>query len=543
MHYDIQEYNKEALSSEKQMLLFNIGELHYKQPPHFMMLSSIAQTRSFSAGASFQWSQVLNALTPTTMFESMFTTKKGTTITKTTTGPTPIAEGSTWEAGPFTAATSESPTFQFVPLQGQDFAQRFESSLTDKFTLFLEDQRWSSRAPQNEALVMLFAQSLFLWHGETDGRPCSPGLLRNDGHTTFSQCVDEIVTSEPYYELIDSGYPVPTGSSEGPKAVDLVPALAAGYEFPKDGDKGMLTKPIKIPAWFDYNPDFVAAPKPKPKSSEPLPPVWSQKREPKWRQNTAYFLPKDYKWKEYLVNIDPKKSAQHIYALVPDGYDLARDENGYLRRDAQRHYIPKKSREVIHSAIGRWTKGSPTITETKKLDLEDVGSPIGGPGIPSGTTILAVNASMRKATMSHNADRDSAGTMSVGDVDRFFDRFSYGDEVVSDVWPVPQDYFYVELRKGEVDDATAKDLCHSQTDKIDPANPVNNNLVCGYFKIGNLLQIMQRLAEMACTYQDKKDIEQNCSQSIFGIGTSVPSWAENSAPYRHRVGPSNLQTE
>jgi hypothetical protein len=55
MHYDIQEYNKQALSAEEEMLLFNIGELHYTQPPHFMMLASISQSRTFSAGAGFQW--------------------------------------------------------------------------------------------------------------------------------------------------------------------------------------------------------------------------------------------------------------------------------------------------------------------------------------------------------------------------------------------------------------------------------------------------------------------------------------------------------
>jgi hypothetical protein len=534
MHYDIQEYNKEALDAEEQMLLFNIGELHYQQPPHFMMLSSIAQSRTFSASAGFQWTDLWSSLfvipgrAAKGMVSSPSVTPKGT---------------DTWQAGPFTAGATESPIFQFLPLQGQDFAQRFESSLTDKFVLFLEDQRWSSRASDKVALVTLFAQSLDLTHGEANGGPCTPGLLRNDSYTTFAECVQEIVGSQPYYVLIDSGYPVPTTKSIPPLGADVVAALQAGYEWKEIGDKFVLTRPVRIPAWFDYSPNFASRPEPNPKSDEPLPPVWSSEpdptKPPDWAENTGYYLPKGYAWKVYRVHLDPRRSAQRVYALVPDGYDLERDGHGTLRRDAKGNYIPVKPREAAatHVAIGARTKDSPIITATRGIVAGDVGSGIVGTGIPSGTTILAVNATTRTALMSDKADHDSEAPMSIGDVDQF----SYADEVVKDVWPVPQDYFYVELRKGEVDGAAAARLCHSQTDNVDRAN----NVVCGYLKIGNLLQIMQRLADMACPYpsQDQTDIARYCSQSVFGIGTSVPSWAENSAPYRHLVGPSKLQTE
>jgi hypothetical protein len=106
--------------------------------------------------------------------------------------------------------------------------------------------------------------------------------------------------------------------------------------------------------------------------------------------------------------------------------------------------------------------------------------------------------------------------------------FSYKDKVVDGVWPVPQNYFYVELRKGEADGATAERDCFSNLLKDSP-----NGVVCGYFKIGNLLQIMQRLAEMACPYKDNDGIKTHCSQSIFGFGTTAPSWADNSASYNH----------
>jgi len=51
MKYDIQKYNQATLDSETNMLLYNVGLLSQYQPPHFMMLASVSQTRTFSAAA------------------------------------------------------------------------------------------------------------------------------------------------------------------------------------------------------------------------------------------------------------------------------------------------------------------------------------------------------------------------------------------------------------------------------------------------------------------------------------------------------------
>ncbi len=436
MHYDIQEYNKAVVSSEQEMLLFNVGRLYRKQPPHFMMLSSIAQGRTFSAGASFQWAQVWN---------SLFLAQKDAGST---------AKGTdAFTAGPFTAGATENPTSQFVPIQGTDFAQRFEAPVTDKFLYFFEDQRWYARADDYKNLVLLFAQSLYLTHGETtNGKPCSPGLHRNgrNGDVKFSDCVTEILKSQGLdYVQIDGSHPVPTKASEAPKAADLVSALQAGYKWNENGDK--LTVPIRIPAWLDYNPKIVPPRSKQPPPPDQLSPVWwSRPDKPDWH-GLAYKLPKDYQWK---FNADPNKPAQYKYALVPDGYVLGYDKKG--------NYALAKPKE-----------------DEAKKEVQ----------------------------------------------------LSYSDEIVSDVWPVWQDYFYVELRKGAADDATAERICHPQTDYVDYTN---NTVICGYFKIGNFLQIMQRLADQACTSKDPEDIEKYCPQSIFGIGPEVPSWADGSASYKDR---------
>ena len=47
--------------------------------------------------------------------------------------------------------------------------------------------------------------------------------------------------------------------------------------------------------------------------------------------------------------------------------------------------------------------------------------------------------------MSHRATAHSQAKMIVGDVNQFSD----ANEVVSDVWPVAKNYFYVELRNNK----------------------------------------------------------------------------------------------
>jgi len=115
-------------------------------------------------------------------------------------------------------------------------------------------------------------------------------------------------------------------------------------------------------------------------------------------------------------------------------------------------------------------------------------------------------------------------------------QFSYADAVVNYVWPDSPNYFYVELRKGphtrKVNGAIAESTCFPEPNKEFP----DNNVVCGFFKIGNLLQIMQRLADMACTGGDPESVHEKCPQSIFGIGKNIPSWADFSAPYQGVAG-------
>src|SRR5262249_15534585 len=72
-------------------------------------------------------------------------------------------------------------------------------------------------------------------------------------------------------------------------------------------------------------------------------------------------------------------------------------------------------------------------------------------------------------------------------------RFSYANKVANHLWPLWTDAIYVELRKSRVTDEQAESEC------IDGTSPSpDNDVVCGYIKLGNLGQILQTLGKMAC---------------------------------------------
>jgi hypothetical protein len=100
-------------------------------------------------------------------------------------------------------------------------------------------------------------------------------------------------------------------------------------------------------------------------------------------------------------------------------------------------------------------------------------------------------------------------------------RLSYSDTIVQAVEPVPQDYIYIELRHGLVDDEAANKACFKEPPSGDLSTGVP--VVCGYLKIGNLFEVLKRLASMACEDKDNTKLSDSCA---FGIGTKVPYWAD-----------------
>jgi hypothetical protein len=189
MHYDIQQYNKEVLSSEKEMLLYNIAALGEGQSPHFTMVSNISASRTFTASSTFTFTNLWNRL---------FLPQKTVNTTK----------GSNTYAAGVTAGLTESPTITYLPIQGQDFGTRFESPITpDKLNIFLEDINLNPKTQEHEEwLMLLIAQDVEILHGDTEC-PEGPAPINKELHyDLFRNCVSHIIESSTDVSEIDANH-------------------------------------------------------------------------------------------------------------------------------------------------------------------------------------------------------------------------------------------------------------------------------------------------------------------------------------------------
>lgn len=110
LHRSVLEYDKYYEMSEAELLLLNIARLRADEPPHFMMLSTINNTVTFvgTLSATFIWAA----------------------------GAKP-PKGSSYQAGPLSASSTESPLFTILPVQGQDYANKLYSPLTGQLSYFM----------------------------------------------------------------------------------------------------------------------------------------------------------------------------------------------------------------------------------------------------------------------------------------------------------------------------------------------------------------------------------------------------------------------
>jgi hypothetical protein len=106
----VMKYDDTVLRSEQELLLLNIIRMHYDQPPHFTVASSIAATFTLSYTGSLTGSTG-RSLT-------------GLPSTSTSTSTAGLTLGTTF---------SENPTITITPMQGKDFAQRLLQPIDTKF--------------------------------------------------------------------------------------------------------------------------------------------------------------------------------------------------------------------------------------------------------------------------------------------------------------------------------------------------------------------------------------------------------------------------
>jgi hypothetical protein len=472
MNMDMGNYNQQIIAGEEEMILFNIERLRNHEPPHFMTLSEVDPTRSFSTNASFQWTQLWNDLL--IPFVSLGAINNGSVASK---------GSSAYQAG-LSAGIVENPTYRFLPLQGPEFAQRFESPLTDKLSLFLEDQQYYDTNEERAMIANLFVESLKILHGNNG--PCWKGVFvnrlgkRNDDtetyfSTDFDACLNQIMTSYWNSEVLDANREIPTEAPEDPQAVDLV-------------------NPVRMLGLFDYDPAF-SPPASHTNFVRQSPMFWVESEAPSAKDLNK--LPPGYKWK---INEDHSRKK---YALMPQGYGLS--PNGESIEPLHRKSI--KTQPSYVDKILAWV--SPYQANYVYVEIRNP--------LPTATPTAGAFASPTPAPSLLSFGKASP-TVAINRADL--------PETVVGQRPVRRtgQTGTSTTPSQQLTDGNVEQLCYPEEQNGLPAD--NADVVCGYAKVGNLLEIMQRLGDQACGPQD---LESKCKRSIFGVGPKAPEWAFMSA--------------
>ena len=523
--FDMQAYNERVISGEQEMILYNIGRLQNNLPPHFMMLTEVDPTHTFSGTASFQWSQIWQVLL--IPFVKLAAINNGNATQKGTNGYQTAATGT----------IQESPTFRFQPIQGNDFAMRFESPLTDKFALFLEDEQYSGTRGEFRLLGLLFFQSLLIIHGNNGN--CHEGLYMNDFRREsnpsehiytgqdFIDCLNQIMDNSWDREMIDANHQISTKASADPAAADLVTALQQNYKWTKNGTDFVLVNPLKMFAMFDYDVASEgkvedAAPTPTP-TPDPItgalkqtlsPMFWAQPApSPDWKK-LAYTLPPKYKWK---INTTPNSPPSQRYVLVPDDYDLVTGTHGLTLQPAGVESPiksqPSYSDEIVANV---WPYPANYVYVEERVPHPNATA------TPTSTPTAAPNQLL--SLNPFNAVPSPIPTVE--------ERTVVGQQLV-------QPASIAKSATPPIFDKDVKELCYPDPsrDGSKTGGDKAQHVLCGYAKVGDLLDIMQRLANQACHTADGS-AGLGCEHSFFSIGPNKPSFAVASADIN--LGPEYL---
>lgn len=132
----VMKYDDTVLRSEQELLLLNIIRMHYDQPPHFTVASSIAATFTLSYTGN--------------LTGSIGRSLSGAYSTSTSTSATGLTLGTTF---------TENPTITITPMQGKDFAQRLLQPIDARFvnTILLQQG-----GPKLDKMLRLISADFFM---------------------------------------------------------------------------------------------------------------------------------------------------------------------------------------------------------------------------------------------------------------------------------------------------------------------------------------------------------------------------------------------
>lgn len=206
---DYSEVYADAINNQ---LLLNLARLSRNEPPYFIQLGQINSQFTFSGSAGFGPSQVR---------------------TKNPGGnPAAVVQETVTMGGSIGAAVSETPTFQYIPLNGDIFAQAINAPLSDKLFYTLFDQGFHADLLLRTMVTAIVANKA--------GGP--PEIYENQPlsstYSRFLSICNEIRRKQISHELIVGTFATePHGRLEfaDAKLSEAVSAASAGFLVTNNG--------------------------------------------------------------------------------------------------------------------------------------------------------------------------------------------------------------------------------------------------------------------------------------------------------------------
>jgi hypothetical protein len=201
------DYSEVYADSVNRQLLLNLARLSQNEPPYFIQIGTISSAFSFTASG---------ALTP------------GVARTMHPGGaPAAVAQNGITLGSSLSAGATESPTYQFVPLNGEAFAQVLSAPISDKLFYTLYDQGFDA-----DMLARIMIESIAVY-APGNAKNCEVYVNNplNPNYRGFLAICDTMHEAQLHHQLVVErvqSHPTPT-IYQDVKLSDAVAAAKEGF--------------------------------------------------------------------------------------------------------------------------------------------------------------------------------------------------------------------------------------------------------------------------------------------------------------------------
>jgi hypothetical protein len=165
LHHDYADYSQVYADSINRQLLLNLARLSRNEPAYFIQLGTISSQYQFTSSAGFQ------------PLHSRVSHPNGAV--------TSAVQDTLTLGGSLGAGVTETPTFSFVPLNGEGFAEAILAPISDKTFLTFYDQGY-----QADLLARTMVASVAIKIKDASGKPAYKYYINNPYSPTYPEFLE-----------------------------------------------------------------------------------------------------------------------------------------------------------------------------------------------------------------------------------------------------------------------------------------------------------------------------------------------------------------